>query len=284
MNWLPSEHSEHRDPVTGHWVGRWTSSPSKDQHLYFTSPSVYAIDRPSGRIRALTCNARGLRLSYSYPWGGPTGLSKGTSCLDPVRWRAFAVIDDHVWQCAVDAGTSAPLAALLESGITSFTHVSPDGRWLCVPVTAPTDPFLKHVATRPLYAQRADEQCGHENFDAIGNIVYHGHQGTNQYLARHRWDGTLREALSVGDLTLHHATPDGTDYLVDCHDGLIQRVSRGNGPRCVTPLCQHGSDGWEDQDNHVHPVATGHGSVVFTSRRAGAPDVYEVFLNGPPHD
>jgi hypothetical protein len=379
VNWLPFELSEYRDPVTGHRVVRWTSSPTKDQHLYFTSPSVTAdnrwlvfiserggqpnvcaLERSSGRIRPLTRNTRGLRLSYCYPWGGPTGLSKGTPCLDPVRRRAFAVIDGQVWRCDVDAGMAEVLAALPEPGITSFTHVSADGRWLCVPVTAPADPFHEPAATqgeqmervwpwvaagkvhtnlwlfdtetgatrlwaklpfwvthvqfdptggyngicnseglwyhqqhlprmwclsdsgvaRPLYAQAADEQCGHEIFDHAGNVVYHGHRGKEAYLVRRAQTGELLDRIQVDDLTVHHAIPgDGKAYLVDCQDGLIYRVDNPKGVRRVTPLCRHDSGNWEQQDNHVHPVATGHGSVVFTSRRAGAPDVYEVFFN-----
>jgi hypothetical protein len=378
MNWLPAEHSEQRDPVTGHRVVRWTSSTSKDQHLYFTSPSVtadnrwlvfiserggqpnlYAIERASGRIRPLTRNTRGLRLSYCYPWGGLTGLSKSTPCLDPVRRRAFAVIDDQVWRCDVDDGSAAVLAPLPEPGITSFTHVSADGRWLCVPVTMPAEPFHEPATTqreqlervwrwveqgkvrtklwcfdtgtgaarlwaelpfwvshvqfdptggyhgicnseglwhhqqvlpriwclsdtgraRPLYDQPKDEQCGHENFDHTGNVVYHGHQGAAAYLVRRTQAGEIVDRIRVDDLTAHHAIPDGAGYLVDCHDGLIYRVADPGGARTVTPLCRHDSSDWEEQDNHVHPIASDHGSVVFTSRRYGAPDVYEVFLN-----
>jgi Tol biopolymer transport system component len=165
--WIPAEASRSADPLTGRTVTRWTSSPAKDQHLYFTTPSVtsdgrwlvlisersghpnlYGLERATGRMRPLTANASGTRRAYCYPYGGEAGLSKPTASLDPVRGRAFAVVDDQVIRADLESGESAPLAPLPERGMTAFTHVSPDGRWLCLPLTTPIEPFLEPAATQ----------------------------------------------------------------------------------------------------------------------------------------
>ncbi len=96
-----SEKLEYTDPKTGARVIRWTASGAKDQHLYFTGPSVtdddrwlvilsertghpnlHAIDRRTGEIHALSANARGLLASYVYPLGGARGLSKASASMD----------------------------------------------------------------------------------------------------------------------------------------------------------------------------------------------------------
>ena len=165
--WYETEAARAADPLTGRNIIRWTHSPAKDQHLYFTSPSVtaddrwliflserdghpnlYAIDRPAGRIRQLTRNTAGTLRAYCYPFGGETGLSKPTASLDPINRRAFAIVDDQVIRAELDTGEAAALAALPERGMTAFTHTSPDGRWLCLPLATPIEPFLEPAGTQ----------------------------------------------------------------------------------------------------------------------------------------
>jgi hypothetical protein len=165
--WLPSERSEYRDELTGRTVIRWTRSSAKDQHLYFTSPSVtdddrwlvfisersgdpnlYAVDRRDGRIRRLTRNTSGLRRAYCYPFGGERGFSKPTVSLDPIRRRAFAVVDDRILRADLDSGECSDLGPLPEAAMTAFTSVSPDGQWLCVPLATPAEPFFEPADTQ----------------------------------------------------------------------------------------------------------------------------------------
>lgn len=153
---LASERSTTPDPVTGRAVVRWTTGAWKDQHLYFTGPSVtaddrwlvliserdghpnlWAIDRVDGRLHRLTRNANGKRRSYCHGGGGERGFSKSAPCLDALRRRAYAIIDDRVQRIDLDDRQRHDLGALPEGWITSFTQVSPDGRWLCVPVANP---------------------------------------------------------------------------------------------------------------------------------------------------
>lgn len=142
------------DRLTGRRVTQWTASPAKDQHLYFTSPSVteddrwltfiserdghpnlYAIERPEGAIHRVSSNKGGLLHAYVYPYGGSTGLSKASPCLDAARNRIFWIQDDALWKAELSVDTEAVrLAALPPRTWSAFTHVSPDGRTVCVPV------------------------------------------------------------------------------------------------------------------------------------------------------
>lgn len=153
----PSERDESIDPVRSARVIRWTNSAATDQHLYFTSPSVtaddrwlvfisdrdghpnlYAIDRlDGGSIHKLTRNAAGLLRSYVYPYGGRRGLSKASPSLDAARRRLYYIRDNAVCRVSLDADAAdeRELFRLPDHCYTAFTHVSPDGKTLCVPCT-----------------------------------------------------------------------------------------------------------------------------------------------------
>jgi hypothetical protein len=152
----PSEKTLHADSATGATVIQWTAGPSNNQHLYFTSPSatsddrwlvflsdrsghpnLHVIDRTTGEISMVSENRSGLRKSYVYPRGGPGGLSKSSPSLDPERARLCYVQDDCV--CAVELNAAnrqvRRIAELPPGWCGAFTHISPDGRTLCVPCT-----------------------------------------------------------------------------------------------------------------------------------------------------
>lgn len=157
MDCLPTERSDSTDPRTGCPVIQWTRTGPKNQHLYFTTPSVtaddrylvflsertghpnlYAIHRPDGSIRPLSSNRLGLLLSYVYPRGGSQGLSKASPCLDAVRNVVYWIENSAVWSARLDSPTAAPerLCSIPEAWVTAFTHVSADGRWLAVPCSS----------------------------------------------------------------------------------------------------------------------------------------------------
>jgi len=139
-------------------VTQWTQGPGKNHHLYFTTPSVtaddrwlvflserdghpnlYAIDRSDGTICKLSRNDSGALRSYVYPLGGLTGLSKVSPCLDPFRNRLFYIRNDRIFQVNLDdpQPKENPLGVLPSGWYGGFTHISADGKTLCVPVTDP---------------------------------------------------------------------------------------------------------------------------------------------------
>jgi Tol biopolymer transport system component len=165
---LPPEHSTYTDSSTATTVIQWTSACYTNQHLYFTSPSVtaddrwltiisdrsgspnlYAIDRRNGTIRRLSHNESGLLHSYVYPQGGAIGLSKASPCLDPIHNRIFYIRDDTVYAVEIDQpeATEQKVCALPAQWYGAFTHVSPDGKTLCVPCTDPRA-FVDEVSTQ----------------------------------------------------------------------------------------------------------------------------------------
>lgn len=137
---------------------QWTQGPGKNHHLYFTThsvtaddrwlvflserdghPNLYAIDRSDGTICQLSNNRSGTLRSYVYPLGGLTGLSKVSPCLDPFRNRLFYIRDDRIFQVNLDDPEPKErcLAGLPAGWYGGFTHISADGKTLCVPVTDP---------------------------------------------------------------------------------------------------------------------------------------------------
>jgi len=152
----PPERSDYCDSATGARVIEWTKGPHKNQHLYFTSPSVttddrwlvflsdrtgspnlFAIDRRDGAIRQLSDNREGLLRSYVYPRGGERGLSKASPCLDAVRNLLYYVRDDRVYGASLDVEEEWEICRLPAGWVGGFSHISPDGCTLCLPVADP---------------------------------------------------------------------------------------------------------------------------------------------------
>lgn len=135
---------------------RWTSSAATDNHLYFTSPSVtrdgrylvflsertgrvnlFACARSDGHIHQISDNRRGVLHSYCWPWGGHLGLSKASPVLDEVRNRVYYIQDGTVLFSDIESPRPTTLCRLPAGWLTGFTHVSPDGSRVCVPVLDP---------------------------------------------------------------------------------------------------------------------------------------------------
>jgi oligogalacturonide lyase len=155
---FPSEKTEYTDASTGARVTQWTRGTHKNQGLYFTSPSVtaddrwlvilsertghpnlFSIDRATGALRQLSRNENGLLHSYVYPQGGARGLSKASPCLDATHNRIFYIQDDVVYAIKLDddTGIVRRVSELPANWYGAFTHISPDGKTLCVPCTDP---------------------------------------------------------------------------------------------------------------------------------------------------
>lgn len=129
-------------------------APGNNQLLYFTSPSLtadgrylfflgdrtghpnlFVRDLTDGSERQLSANGEGLLKSYVYFDGRPyQGFGKASVSLDPVRQTAYYIQNRHICAVGVD-GVPRILAELPAGQMTAFTHVSADGKRLCVPTT-----------------------------------------------------------------------------------------------------------------------------------------------------
>lgn len=159
MHTFPSEKRQFTAPHTGRTVTQWTDSPARDNHLYFTSPSVtaddrwlvflserlgdvnfFAIDRlGNGAIQQLTDNRRGTMRSYCWPRGSAYGICKAAPCLDAQRNRLYYLRDEALWRIDLDDIAAGPVHIwdMPTRWWAAFTHVSPDGKRMCIPLTPP---------------------------------------------------------------------------------------------------------------------------------------------------
>jgi Tol biopolymer transport system component len=131
-----------------------TDFAGNDQLLYFTStslladdsglvfisdrtghPNLFFLDLRSSEQRQLTENFEGTLKSYVYFGGTPhRGFGKASVCFDDVNGVAYYLQGSEIR--AVDTGgRERVLAGLPPDQVTGYTHVSADGRLLCVPTT-----------------------------------------------------------------------------------------------------------------------------------------------------
>lgn len=99
------------------------------------NPNIVALDLSTGEERQLTDNRDGTLKSYVYFRGSTRrGLGKASINLDAVRGIVYHVQGNDL--CAVDlSGNRRVLARIPDDQVTAFTHVSADGRRICVPTT-----------------------------------------------------------------------------------------------------------------------------------------------------
>jgi len=129
-------------------------SQADDQLLYFTSPSLTADDRhlvfirdcgghpnlfahdfASGGERQLTDNTEGFLKSYVYFDGNPyRGLGKASVSLDVHNGLVYYIQGRRICVSSLE-GERRVLAEYPAGQMTAYTHLSADGRLLCVPTT-----------------------------------------------------------------------------------------------------------------------------------------------------
>lgn len=117
-----------------------SSLTQKDDFLFFIShrtghPNIFCRNLLSGQEKQLTCNINGILKSYVYFNGNEyKGLGKASISMDFKNSRAFYIQDRNL--CCVDLkGKIKVLTQLPENQMTAFTHVSADGKKVCVPTT-----------------------------------------------------------------------------------------------------------------------------------------------------
>lgn len=131
----------------------FSSATGNDQLLYFTSssllpdetlviisdesgaPNIYHFDPESGERRMLSANDDGYLHSYVYFDGQPyCGIGKASVSLHQASGTAYYLQGRQI--IAADLrGNRRVLAEYPAGQVTAFTHVSADGKRLCVPTT-----------------------------------------------------------------------------------------------------------------------------------------------------
>ena len=117
-----------------------SSLSADDTQLYYLSdaggsPNVYVKNIATGAVQKCTDNAGGAMKSYVYFRGVLyAGLAKASMSLDAARNVLYYIQDQCVMRSDAD-GRIRVLRTLPQGQMTAFTHVSADGRFLCVPTT-----------------------------------------------------------------------------------------------------------------------------------------------------
>lgn len=127
---------------------------ANDQLLYFTStslladdrrlvvisdrtghPNLFLVDIESGEETQLTFNNEGMLKSYVYFDGTPyKGFGKASVSLHPQSSTVYYIQGRKICAANTD-GKSRTIAEYPDDQMTAFTHVSTDGKYLCVPTT-----------------------------------------------------------------------------------------------------------------------------------------------------
>lgn len=111
-----------------------------DERIYMLSdrtgsPNVVVRSLADGKEQVLTDNRKGILKSYVYFDGtADQGLGKASVCLDCEREIIYYIQDDSICKVGLD-GKIAVLNWVPDGRMTAFTHVSSDGKRLCVPMT-----------------------------------------------------------------------------------------------------------------------------------------------------
>lgn len=111
-----------------------------DERIYLISdrdghPNVWVKNLVTGEENMLTCNRDGYLKSYVYFDGAfQKGLGKASVSLDAERKIVYFIQDCDICRVGMD-GVITVLNQVPDGRMTAFTHVSADGKYLCVPMT-----------------------------------------------------------------------------------------------------------------------------------------------------
>ncbi len=117
-----------------------SSLSADDKILWFISdrtghPNVFCRDLRTGEEKQLSQNREGFLKSYVYFNGNPyRGLGLASISVDAQNARVYFIQGRDL--CSVDLnGTLKVINQIPARQVTAFTHVSADGRLICVPTT-----------------------------------------------------------------------------------------------------------------------------------------------------
>lgn len=243
------------------------------QLLYFTSPSIsadgedlffigekdghpnlYCMNLKDKKICQLTENQYGELKSYVYFWGDETkGLGKASVSLDAERKILYYIQDNCIYKTDMQ-GNRRYLNRIPDQEVTAFTHVSKDGKYLCVPTSdARTLEFTEQEKMERNIGYDIDLRVQEENLKSYIRIY---DTGTGQLLK----EETVQRAW-VTHVQFSPVNPEMILYNHEwCHDSGIRRMWIWDGKKHY-PLRQESQERkkedwtchemWESDGTHI---------------------------------
>lgn len=115
-----------------------SSSLTNDKKLIILSdrsghPNLFVRDLENGREKQLSNNTDGLLKSYVYFHGRPYhGLGKASPCVHQTSGTVYYIQGRQIYKASAN-DKGQVLATLPYGQLTAYTHISADGKLLCVP-------------------------------------------------------------------------------------------------------------------------------------------------------
>ncbi len=255
-----------------------TSLLSDDRHLIFLSdrtgdPNIFMRDLKTGRERQLTENKEGVLKSYVYFDGTPyKGLGKASISIDPVKGLVY-YLQGHQIMVVDTSGVTRVLGEYPAGQMTAFTHVSADGRLLCIPTTderaldgdkilkgKPDYDIDKRVRAENLssFLRVYDTQTGkeilservegvwitHVQFSPINtNLILYNHEYTADSGTRRMWLWNGKKHLQLRDENDGRSRNDWTCHEMWQRDGkaIIYHGNYDKGPSYIGKINPDGT-------------------------------------------
>ncbi|MBK9926895.1 MAG: hypothetical protein IPP66_16615 [Anaerolineales bacterium] len=132
-------------------------------------PNLFVRDIENGQEKQLSNNTDGLLKSYVYFHGTPyRGLNKASPCVHHESGTVYYIQDRQIYKVSTDSARQV-LAELPDGQMTAYTHVSFDGKFLCVPtVDERALDGRKQLRGHPPY--NIDERVRHEGLNSYLRI------------------------------------------------------------------------------------------------------------------
>jgi hypothetical protein len=198
-----------------------TSLSTDDRHLVFISdrdgnPNLYTRDLVSGQERPVTAIRDGLLKSYVYFNGTAyRGFGKASVSFDPERRVLYYLHGRQICRADLEGRVSV-LAELPMGQMTAFTHVSSDGRRLCVPT----------VDARALDGEAS--LAGQPEYDIDQRVREEGLSSWLRVFDTHSGEELLAERVKGGWVTHVQFSPCNANVILYNHewssDGGIRRM------------------------------------------------------------
>ena len=152
-----------------------SSLSADDTTIFFISdrsgsPNIHVKNLITGSEKMLTDNKSGYQKSYVYFDGDPLiGLGKASISLDTLNKIVYYIQDNQI-KCVNENGEIKTLADVPSGEVTAFTHVSADGKLLCVPTTDARALEYDTIVNNTV-PYNIDERVQRENLCSYLNVI-----------------------------------------------------------------------------------------------------------------